>query len=377
MSKANLTGRSVIAVGDLSNEEFACLIDLAAELKDKKRSGIRGELLDRKNVAIITEKASTRTRCAFSLAAADEGAHPEFLGKNDIHLGEKESVADTARVLGRMFDGIMFRGYTQFTKQWELYDGHSVVFDPARMSPLILQKETAEAFSRFYSLWETFKQIWTFDLLKIARRFRGRKLARAQMKWWRRRVADLREEQIHEIDTYPEQRKGLPMIKRNEILIILALMMIVTGGGFFLAGLGVMTFHMRILWPLLPLGLGVGLYGLFFFTWLGERKTQGLLPIATVLVIMSMSFLYSTHVGWNCWRYIWPVAPLSLGLGLYSMYIWGRGEREVLGPAGVLTGVALLAFLGSALQYDIAKLWPVILVLLGVALLIWNFRRRA
>jgi len=138
-----------------------------------------------------------------------------------------------------------------------------------------------------------------------------------------------------------------------------------------------MTFHMRILWPLLPLGLGVGLYGLFFFTWLGDRKTQGLLPVATVTVIMSLSFLYSTHVGWNCWRYIWPVAPLALGLGLYSTYIWGRREREVLGPAGVLTGVALLAFLGSALQYDIAKLWPVLLVLFGVALLIWNFRRTA
>ncbi|MFC1672235.1 hypothetical protein ACFL01_03770 [Planctomycetota bacterium] len=167
------------------------------------------------------------------------------------------------------------------------------------------------------------------------------------------------------------------MIKRNEILIILALMMIVTGTGFFLASMGIMTFHMRILWPLFPLGLGAGLYGFFFFTWLGERKTQGLLPIATVLVIMSLSFLYSTHVGWTCWRYIWPVAPLSLGLGLYTMYLWGRREREVLGPASVLTAVALLSFLGSALRYDIGKVWPVISVLLGIALLIWNFRRKA
>jgi ornithine carbamoyltransferase len=112
-----LTGRSLLALGDLTNEEMVSLIDLADELKEKKRSGVRGELLDRKNIAIITEKASTRTRCAFAVAAADEGAHAEFLGRNDIHLGEKESVADTAQVLGRMFHGIMFRGYTQETVQ--------------------------------------------------------------------------------------------------------------------------------------------------------------------------------------------------------------------------------------------------------------------
>ncbi len=110
-----LTGRSLIVLGDLTNDELVSLMDLADELKEKKRSGVRGDLLDRRNIAIITEKASTRTRCAFALAAADEGAHAEFLGRDDIHLGEKESVADTARVLGRMFDGIMFRGYTQET----------------------------------------------------------------------------------------------------------------------------------------------------------------------------------------------------------------------------------------------------------------------
>jgi len=112
---SNLTGRSLLCLEDFTREEILSLIDLADELKEKKRSGVRGELLDRKNIAIITEKASTRTRCAFALAAADEGAHAEFLGRDDIHLGEKESVADTAQVLGRMFDGIMFRGYTQDT----------------------------------------------------------------------------------------------------------------------------------------------------------------------------------------------------------------------------------------------------------------------
>lgn len=263
------------------------------------------------------------------------------------------------------------------TKQWELYDGHSVVFDPTKMTPLALQKETAAAFRRFYSFWEIFKQMWTFDLLRIGRHFRGRKLASAQARWWRRREKSLREEQIQEIDTYPEKREGFLMIKRNEILVLLALMMIVVGLAFFLASLGVLTFSMSKLWPAFPLGLGVGLYGLFFFTWLGERKTQGLLPVATVLTILGLSFLYSAHVGWNTWRYIWPVAPLSLGMGFYSMYLWGRREHEVLGPAGVLTAVALLSFLGSTLRFDIGKLWPVILILLGLGLLLWNFNRRA
>jgi ornithine carbamoyltransferase len=70
-------------------------------------------MLEGKNIALIFEKASTRTRCAFVVAAVDEGAHPEFLGANDIHIGGKESIEDTARVLGRMFDGIQFRGYKQ------------------------------------------------------------------------------------------------------------------------------------------------------------------------------------------------------------------------------------------------------------------------
>jgi ornithine carbamoyltransferase len=80
-----------------------------------KRAGIRGKTLDGKNIALLFEKASTRTRCAFTVAAVDEGAHAEYLGKDDIQLGKKESVKDTARVLGRMFDGIQFRGYAHAT----------------------------------------------------------------------------------------------------------------------------------------------------------------------------------------------------------------------------------------------------------------------
>ncbi|MFW5992084.1 MAG: ornithine carbamoyltransferase [Halanaerobiaceae bacterium] len=107
----NLRNRNFLTLMDYTTEEINYLLNLAAKLKDKKRAGIRGNLLEGKNIALIFEKPSTRTRCAFVVAARDEGGMPEYLGKNDIQLGKKESVADTARVLGRMFDGIEFRGY--------------------------------------------------------------------------------------------------------------------------------------------------------------------------------------------------------------------------------------------------------------------------
>lgn len=109
----NLRNRNLISLKHHTPEEIMYLINLATDLKNKKRAGIKGNLLDRKNVALIFEKPSTRTRCAFTVAAIDEGGHPEYLGKNDIQLGHKEDVADTARVLGRMFDGIEFRGFSQ------------------------------------------------------------------------------------------------------------------------------------------------------------------------------------------------------------------------------------------------------------------------
>ena len=109
----NLKGKSFLTLMDFTPDEIAYLLDLSADLKAKKRAGIRGNALAGRNVALLFEKASTRTRCAFTVACIDEGAHPEFLGKNDIHLGGKEDVQDTARVLGRMFDGIEFRGFKQ------------------------------------------------------------------------------------------------------------------------------------------------------------------------------------------------------------------------------------------------------------------------
>ena len=111
----NLKGRSFITLLDFSPEEIKYLLDLAAELKRLKYAGIRPRNMEGKNIALIFEKASTRTRCAFMVAAADEGAHADYLGKDDIQLGKKESVADTARVLGRMFDGIEFRGFAHET----------------------------------------------------------------------------------------------------------------------------------------------------------------------------------------------------------------------------------------------------------------------
>lgn len=109
----NLRNRHLLTLKHHTPDEINYLLSLSGDLKNKKRSGVKGTLLTGKNIALIFEKPSTRTRCAFTVAAVDEGGHPEYLGKNDIQLGHKEDVQDTARVLGRMFDGIEFRGFSQ------------------------------------------------------------------------------------------------------------------------------------------------------------------------------------------------------------------------------------------------------------------------
>ena len=111
----NLLGRSFLTLRDYTTEEINFLIDLAEKLKKKKKLGIRGDLLEAKNIVLLFEKTSTRTRCAFETAAYDEGAHVTFL--TNSQMGKKESLEDTARVLGRMFDGIEFRGFKQETVQ--------------------------------------------------------------------------------------------------------------------------------------------------------------------------------------------------------------------------------------------------------------------
>ncbi len=109
----NLKGKSFLKLLDFTPDEINYLIDLAADLKQKKKNGIPHKLCEGKSIALIFEKTSTRTRCAFEVAANDLGMHPVYLDPKSSQIGKKESIADTAQVLGRMFDGIEYRGYGQ------------------------------------------------------------------------------------------------------------------------------------------------------------------------------------------------------------------------------------------------------------------------
>jgi ornithine carbamoyltransferase len=109
----NLYGRSVLSLDDLSSEEIRFLLRMAAELKAAKLGSYEKPRLTRKNIALIFEKDSTRTRSGFEVAAYDQGAHVTYLGPSGSHISHKESVKDTARVLGRMYDAIEFRGFAQ------------------------------------------------------------------------------------------------------------------------------------------------------------------------------------------------------------------------------------------------------------------------
>jgi len=107
----SLRGRHFLTLADFTPEEITYLIDLAAELKAAKREGREEQQLAGKEIALIFEKDSTRTRCAFEVAAYDQGAHVTFIGPGGSHMGHKETVKDTARVLGRMYDAIEYRGF--------------------------------------------------------------------------------------------------------------------------------------------------------------------------------------------------------------------------------------------------------------------------
>ena len=109
----NLKGRSFLTLMDFSPEEIRYLLDLAKDLKSKKRAGIKSEMLKEKNICLLFEKTSTRTRCAFEVACHEEGAHVTFLDSKSSQMGKKESLEDTAKVLGRFYDGIEYRGYDQ------------------------------------------------------------------------------------------------------------------------------------------------------------------------------------------------------------------------------------------------------------------------
>ena len=113
----NLKGRHLLRLADFSPAEILYLLDLAAELKDAKRQGSETQQLNGREIALIFEKDSTRTRCAFEVAAYDQGAHVTFIGPSGSHMGHKETVKDTARVLGRMYDAIEYRGFAQQTAE--------------------------------------------------------------------------------------------------------------------------------------------------------------------------------------------------------------------------------------------------------------------
>lgn len=109
----NLKGKSFLTLKDFSPCEIRYLLDLAKDLKSKKRMGINGDALKGKNIVLLFEKTSTRTRCAFEVAAKEEGGNVTFLDSGSSQMGKKESLEDTAKVLGRFYDGIEYRGYDQ------------------------------------------------------------------------------------------------------------------------------------------------------------------------------------------------------------------------------------------------------------------------
>ena len=108
-----LKGKHFLKLLDFTPAEITALLDLAAELKQQKKAGVPHRMCEGKNIALVFEKTSTRTRCAFEVAAADLGMHSVYLDPKGSQIGKKESIADTARVLGRMFDGIEYRGFGQ------------------------------------------------------------------------------------------------------------------------------------------------------------------------------------------------------------------------------------------------------------------------
>ena len=135
-----MRGRHLLTLADLSPEEITYLVELAAELKAAKREGREEQKLVGKEIALIFEKDSTRTRCAFEVAAYDQGAHVTFLGPSGSHMGHKETVKDTARVLGRMYDAIEYRGFAQDTaeelRQWAgvpIYNGLTDEWHPTQI----------------------------------------------------------------------------------------------------------------------------------------------------------------------------------------------------------------------------------------------------
>ena len=136
----NLKGRSLLTLRDYTPEEIRFLLDISRQAKQERRAGVIQQRFQGKTLAMLFEKRSTRTRCAFETAFGEEGGHPVFLSMADIQLGSKESVEDTARVLGRMFDAIEFRGFKQETVETlakysgvPVYNGLTDLYHPTQI----------------------------------------------------------------------------------------------------------------------------------------------------------------------------------------------------------------------------------------------------
>ncbi len=148
----SMRGRSFLKELDFSGDELRSLIDLAAELKADAKSGREKQRLKGKKIALVFEKTSTRTRCAFEVAAYDQGAHVTYLGPDSSQIGQKESIKDTARVLGRMFDAIEYRGFGQDVVEQlgqfagvPVYNGLSNEFHPTQMlADVLTMREHSE-----------------------------------------------------------------------------------------------------------------------------------------------------------------------------------------------------------------------------------------
>ena len=149
----SLSGRSFLKLLDFTPDEIRYLLDLSADLKAKKRAHEPHRYLEGRNVALVFEKTSTRTRCAFEVGAADLGMHAVYLDPSASQIGKKESIADTARVLGRMFDGIEYRGFGQERVEElaayagvPVWNGLTTEFHPTQMLADVLTME--EEFGR-------------------------------------------------------------------------------------------------------------------------------------------------------------------------------------------------------------------------------------
>ncbi len=150
MPDTSLKGRSLLSWQDYSAEEIRYLLELSKQVKAERKSGERSQRFTGKTLALLFEKRSTRTRCAFETAFGEEGGHPVFLSTQDIQLGAKESVEDTARVLGRMFDAIEFRGFKQATVEAlaafsgvPVYNGLTDEFHPTQVLADLMTLEEA------------------------------------------------------------------------------------------------------------------------------------------------------------------------------------------------------------------------------------------